>query len=124
MLLLIDDDRELREALAEFLALHGYLVHSVADGCAALQWSKGGNTLPKLILLDLFMPVLDGWGFLFERRKDPRLARIPVVIMSGSRGIDRKAKEAGATAVMFKPVVPQELLRVIESFVTGDIAKT
>jgi len=116
MVLLIDDNREFREAVAEFLTDEGYTVHSAADGREALQWSKNCETLPKLILLDLLMPILDGWGFLDERRKDSRLACVPVVIMSGASGIEREAKNAGASAVMNKPVVPQELLRVIQYY--------
>jgi CheY-like chemotaxis protein len=87
MLLLVDDDRELRETLMEFLALQGFMVRGASNGSEALQFCRGWNTLPELILLDLVMPVLDGWGFLSERRKDPRLAAIPVVVISGSNGV-------------------------------------
>jgi CheY-like chemotaxis protein len=66
--------------------------------------------------LDLETPVLDGWGFLAERSKDPMLVGVPAVIMSGYRDIEEKAKTAGAVAVMRKPIEPQTLLRVIEHF--------
>ena len=71
-----------------------------------------------MIFLDLMMPVLDGWSFLAERAKNSLLAEIPVVIVSGTRGSDvaQKAKEAGAVAVMCKPVEPQSVLRVVEHF--------
>jgi len=74
------------------------------------------QTHPGLILLDVEMPVLDGWGFLTERGKDPQLADVPVVIVSGCHDIAQRAKDAGAVAVVRKPVEPQTLLRVIEHF--------
>ena len=60
------------------------------------------------------MPVLDGWGFLAERVKYPLLADVPVVILSGCSDVAQKAKEAGAVALVRKPVEPQTLLRVLE----------
>jgi CheY-like chemotaxis protein len=71
---------------------------------------------PAVIFLDLEMPILDGWGFLAERGKDPLLADVPVVIMSGFRNVAQKAKEAGAVAVVRKPIEPQTFLRIIEHF--------
>ena len=76
--------------------------------------SKRYQTPPELILLDLNMPILDGWGFLAARDSVSQLAKVPVVVMSASIGIDRKAKEAGATAVLQKPIAPQTMLRMIE----------
>jgi len=116
MVLLVDDNRELCEALAEFLSLQGHAVQCVANGSEALRVLVGSQTLPALILLDLVMPILDGWGFLAERGKDPLLAGIPVVIMSGSPDMAQKAKEAGAVAFVPKPVEPQTLLRVVDRF--------
>jgi CheY-like chemotaxis protein len=81
MVLLVGDDRAQRETLQEFLALEGYAVRCAANGWEALQWSKRSDVPPQLILLDMAMPVLDGWGFLRERHKDPVLAKIPVVIV-------------------------------------------
>ncbi len=116
MILLVDDDRESCEALAEFLSLQGHAVKSAGNGSEALQLLADSHTRPAVILLDLEMPVLDGWGFLAERGKDPLLADIPVVIVSGYHDVARKAKDAGAAAVMRKPVEPQTLLHVIEHF--------
>jgi CheY-like chemotaxis protein len=70
--------------------------------------------LPKLILLDLNMPVLDGWGFLLERSKDPRLLNVPVILISGSEGIEKRAKMAGAHSVLHEPAEPSNLLSLIE----------
>ena len=62
------------------------------------------------------MPVLDGWGFLLERRQNPAIEIIPVVVLSGSLGIAERAKVAGAVHVMSKPFGTEELLPVIERF--------
>jgi CheY-like chemotaxis protein len=75
--------------------------------------------LPKLILLDLMMPVLDGCGFLLERRKAARLFGTAVVIMTGSNSITHKARAAGAKAVLHKPFIPQDLLPLIRQFSTA-----
>jgi CheY-like chemotaxis protein len=86
MLLIIDDDRDLRDSLIDFFIIKGHEVHSAGNGREALEWLKGRTTYPRLIFLDIVMPVLDGWGFLRERRGDPLISLIPVVVMSGSLG--------------------------------------
>ncbi|MGO9452738.1 MAG: response regulator [Candidatus Binataceae bacterium] len=116
MILLVDDNRESCEALAEFLSLRGHEVQCAANGNEALQSLADSQTRPELIFLDLVMPVLDGWGFLAERAKDPLLADVPVVIVSGCSDVAQKAKEAGAVAVVRKPADPQTLLSVMEHF--------
>jgi CheY-like chemotaxis protein len=116
VILLVDDNRELCETLAEFLSLQGHAVQCAANGREALRLLADAQTPPTVILLDLMMPILDGWGFLAERAKEPHLAEVPVVIMSGCRDVAEKAKEFGAVAVLHKPVEPQTLLRVIDHF--------
>ena len=89
------------------------------NGEDALELLRSCKVLPELILLDLMMPILDGWNFLAKRRFDPRLATIPVVIMSGSRGIASRAKAAGAVTVMHKPFSPEALLPIIGQFLAA-----
>jgi CheY-like chemotaxis protein len=116
MLLIVDDDVDLRQLLVEFLGLHGHEVHSARNGSDALEWLKGCQTFPRVILLDLAMPVLDGWGFLRERDKDKRLKLVPVIVMSGSIGVAEQAKEAGATVFLRKPFDPRAMLPIVEQF--------
>jgi CheY-like chemotaxis protein len=116
VILLIDDNRESCDALAEFLSRQGHAVQCAANGSEGLRLLADSKTRPALILLDLEMPVLDGWGFLAERSKDPILTDVPAVIMSGYGDVAQKAKEAGAVAVVRKPIHPQALLRLIEHF--------
>ena len=110
MLLIVDDEAGIRELLEECLVSEGYSVQSAANGCEALQLAR--RTLPSLILLDLNMPVLNGWGFLNERLADPLLSKVPVLVMSASIDI-ASAKAAGAAAIIRKPFQLSELLRAI-----------
>jgi CheY-like chemotaxis protein len=119
VVLLVDDDRKSREALAEFLSLKGHVVQCAANGSEALRLLDYTQNHPELIFLDLMMPVLDGWGFLAERAKNPLLAEVPVVIVTGCCDVTQKAKEAGAVAVVRKPLEPQTLLGVIEHLLKG-----
>ena len=73
----------------ELLALHGFSGRAAENGREGLQLLRVRRMLPTLILLDLNMPVLDGWGFLLERRKDSRLLTVPVIVMSASTGIEK-----------------------------------
>jgi len=116
MVLLVDDDRDSCEAVAEFLSFKGHGVQCARNGSEALRLLAEPQDLPALIFLDLMMPVLDGWSFLAERAKNPLLAEVPVVIVSACSDVTQKAKEAGAIAVMCKPVEPQTLLRLAEHF--------
>src|SRR4051812_24383918 len=78
--LVVDDDAVLRESVQEGLQSEGWITAGAADGAEALQFARDRG--PRLILLDLEMPVMNGWQFLERRRADRALARVPVVIMS------------------------------------------
>jgi CheY-like chemotaxis protein len=114
MLLIVEDERDVRAVLLELLTLNGHTGIAASNGREALQLLKTRSTLPQVILLDMIMPVLDGWGFLSERGKDPRLALIPVIVISATLGIERKAEAAGATTVLRKPVNPDVLLSAVD----------
>jgi CheY-like chemotaxis protein len=114
MFLIVDDDSNIREALMELLTLRGFTGRSAENGEVALQLLRLRSRLPKLIFLDIAMPVLDGWGFLLERSKDPHLLTIPVIVISASLGIEKRARLAGADSLMRKPLQPNHLLSVIE----------
>jgi CheY-like chemotaxis protein len=113
MLLLVDDEIDLREMLTQYLTLHGHTVQEAANGREALQLVKQKS--PRLILLDLNMPVLSGWEFLSERRDCTQLSEIPVVVISGSMEVESRALKAGATVVVSKPFEPSKLRRIIEN---------
>jgi two-component system, chemotaxis family, chemotaxis protein CheY len=98
-LLIVDDDCELRGSLIEFLFIQGHTVHGAENGREAIEWFTNQRIYPGLILLDLVMPVLDGWGFLIERRAAPLIRRIPVIVMSGSPGSSSKGQSRGRCAL-------------------------
>jgi DNA-binding response OmpR family regulator len=116
MLLLIDDDLRFRQALTRALSIEGYEVESAANGAEGLEWLNRCTTLPELIVLDLVMPVLDGWRFLTVRANDPRIAKVPVVIISSADGNDKRGELACAAAVLGKPFRIEALLDVVEEF--------
>jgi CheY-like chemotaxis protein len=115
-ILLIEDERDQREALCEVLSFHGYEVQCVANGSEALELMRHSESLPGLILLDLMMPVMNGWEFRAEQRKDRALAEVPVVIISALGDTAQKAIQDGAAAFLLKPLHWQALRLVVESF--------
>jgi CheY-like chemotaxis protein len=110
--LLVEDDGDLRDAMADTLEESGYSVAAVANGLECLEWLREAPRPPSLILLDLMMPVMDGWQFRVEQLKDPRLARIPVVILSAM------ASPAVSDDVehLKKPVKLQPLLALVARY--------
>lgn len=82
-LLLIDDDEDLRESMSDALEGAGFEVSSAANGQEALE-RLANEELPDVILLDLLMPVMNGWQFCEQRKRDPRLAGIPIIAMSAA----------------------------------------
>src|SRR4051812_44555439 len=80
--LLAEDDGDLRDALTDTLEDAGYTAASFANGLEALEWLQDTKQLPSLVLIDLRMPVMDGWQFREGQLKDPAIAQVPVVMLS------------------------------------------
>lgn len=99
--------------MAEILESEGYAVRVASDGADALAQLQAGGT-PCVILLDLTMPVMDGWTFCEEREKDPSLASIPVVVVSAIRRQDPRNARVRAVDHLSKPFDVQKLLAVVE----------
>lgn len=81
-ILLAEDDDDLREAMLDTLEDAGYRVAAVGNGQEALAWLQVTERLPSLILLDLMMPVMDGWQFREAQSKDAKASHVPVVVLS------------------------------------------
>jgi CheY-like chemotaxis protein len=110
-LLVVEDNDSLREALAVLLQREGYDVVLAANGSQALGHLQA-SVAPDLILLDLFMPVLDGWKLLDLLRRQAPAAPVPVIVTSASTDEARQWSEAhGCASFLPKPTDPAELLR-------------
>jgi CheY-like chemotaxis protein len=114
-ILIVDDDDDLRSALAELLALEGFTVKTVRGGVEALE-SLAKDPLPALILLDLMMPWMSGREFAERQREDPRIAAIPVVVLSASHDVRKVGLEVGAVAALSKPIDVEALLGILRRF--------
>jgi CheY-like chemotaxis protein len=116
--LLVDDDLDIREAMADMLEDRGFAVVTAANGFEALKLVRGMIAPPSVILLDLMMPVMDGYGFLEERRKDPALASIPVAIVTAGHGVDPNRLINGAP-IIAKPIDVPKLIGVLQDLRSG-----
>jgi signal transduction histidine kinase len=116
-ILIVEDDAPIQEALAILLAEEGYQVVVAGDGEQALDRMET-DALPDLILLDLRMPVMDGWEFRMAQRRDSRLATIPVVAISADGG--SHATAISAAAFLRKPLDTEQLLSTIERVLSED----
>ena len=110
--LIVDDDPDIRDAVEECLRYEGYDVHSAADGRDALDRLEYGLR-PAVILLDLMMPVLNGFDVLEALKSRPEWKSIPVVIVSANRGYEAEDL-SGAVSILRKPVNVDRLLAAVE----------
>ncbi len=113
-ILVMDDDESTCTLLQELLEDEGYQVVCVDCGREALAYLETTDVLPNVILLDLLMPEMDGADFRRAQHRQPRLATIPVVVMSVSRTLTVSSIDPPATAAIAKPFSVDELVMVIE----------
>ena len=106
-ILVVDDDDDFREALCEVVSEAGYPVEQAENGEVAL--ARIAAETPGIVLLDLKMPVLDGWGVVERLRKDPSTAAIPVLILS-AYGYEWESDLLGAQGFIPKSVGMEEIL--------------
>jgi CheY-like chemotaxis protein len=111
-ILIVDDDLDIREILAETLGDSGFSVMTAANGVEALRVLRSSAPAPAAILLDLMMPVMDGYGLMEELEQDPTLARIPVAIITAGHGVDQE-RLAAARSIIRKPIDVPKLLRLL-----------
>lgn len=115
-ILLVEDDYGVRDALTLLLEEEGHVVKTATNGKAALILLASHTHLPQVILLDLAMPVMNGWEFRAAQQQDARFAHIPVVVLSADRSVAQKAAGITADAYLSKPVLIEELLPILERF--------
>ncbi len=113
--LLVEDNQDAREALARQLELAGFDVVEASDGAEALLRLRSGLE-PCVIVLDLLMPGVDGYRFREEQLRDPVLAAIPVIAVSGAGRLDARAAELGLRDFLTKPVHPERFLAAVTQY--------
>jgi DNA-binding response OmpR family regulator len=111
LILIIEDDDGNREALAEFLRLSKFRVLTARDGSEGLALAR--HYCPKLILLDINMPTMDGFAFRAEQRADRSIQGVPVVVTSARSDVAAIAEQLGAHGWLQKPFAPSEVLTAI-----------
>jgi two-component system, chemotaxis family, chemotaxis protein CheY len=111
-ILVVDDDETVREAITETLELEGYRVDSAADGLQALEKVK--TAAPDAIVLDLMMPVMDGFTFLEQCRRDELCPGTPIVVTSAVHQLAKTASALHVDACLAKPFDLDELLAIVE----------
>jgi len=115
VVLVIEDNDEIREVLEEMIRSDGTLVVSASDG--AQGWDRVRQApAPCLILLDLKMQVMDGIEFLERRNADPEIARIPVIMLTGSVELEGREKDLNFQGFVKKPFDPDALSGLIRRY--------
>jgi CheY-like chemotaxis protein len=114
-ILVVDDDYDVCHLMAEILEERGYLPTMASNGAEALALLQKGHR-PRLILLDLMMPVMDGEVFCRTIRADPEFKDVPVVIISADVAAPEKTESCGATALLKKPIQLETLLEIAERY--------
>ena len=116
VVLVIDDVKSVLQLIRAALIDHPVDVLTAADGGSGLALAQ--ELTPDLILLDLALPVMDGWDILAALRSDPATSSVPVVIVTahGDSDTASRAREAGADGFISKPFRPTELRRIIEGY--------
>jgi CheY-like chemotaxis protein len=110
-ILVVDDNAQIVQALSELLQIEGFTVFTAQNGLVALNKMRALHRI-SLVLLDLWMPIMDGWELLRQKASDADIVEIPVVVVSA---VPQGSLE-GVEAILKKPVLPQHLLAVVRRF--------
>jgi CheY-like chemotaxis protein len=112
--LVVDDDLYLSEIISDVLQAEGHITRRAGNGLEALEQIRAEK--PQLILLDLMMPVMNGWELADNLRSTPEWSDIPIVIITANYHADRKQQVLGAKAVITKPFDIDRLVEVVDQF--------
>lgn len=114
-ILIVEDDPPTLKLLESFLLANGYQVQTAVDGVAGLEKMK--QERPDLILLDVMMPRLDGYGFVREVKKDARFRGVPIVVLTAREMMRDMFVQEGIKEYVTKPYDPDELLGILRRYV-------
>lgn len=112
-IMVVEDDPDISDAIASALEEHGFSVIVAGNGREALDKLRTARPLPRLILLDLMMPVMDGRQFREAQLADPALAHVPVALLSAHVDLRAQAEQLAASAWLKKPVTLAALLELV-----------
>jgi CheY-like chemotaxis protein len=112
-ILIVEDDADIRDALIYLLQSEGYETYQAKNGKEALS-QLDGPLKPDLILLDLFMPVMDGFEFRLKQLENPLIARLPVIVMSADMHDIEKKEQTKVLHYLKKPLQLEDLLAMIK----------
>jgi len=112
-ILIVEDDPDVSASLVDVLSDQGYTIATAYNGKEALTYLRGAQTVPRVILLDVMMPVMDGYEFRELQRVDPHLSDIPVVLLTADARAGEKASAMAAAAFLRKPVQLDDLYAVV-----------
>jgi len=117
--LIVDDFDDNRQMYAEFLTFCGFRVVEAANGVEAIDKAK--EVVPDLVVMDLSLPVLDGWEATRRLKADPATRHIPVVALTGHalEGHSQGARDAGCDRFLAKPCLPEKLLDTVRQVLAG-----
>ncbi len=115
-ILVVEDDADIVDGVCMLLESEGYHVSVAPNGRAALDLLAQGDPLPSVILLDLMMPVMNGFEFRKAQLADPRIAAVPVVLMTADSDAAEKIRRIGAAGALGKPFNLDALLAAVKRF--------
>ena len=113
--LVVDDSDDVREAFCTLLLMNGYRASGASSGMGALEQMRDGLR-PCVVLLDLRMPGMDGWSVWARMHAEPKLAAIPVVMVSGDPDESRRAELIGLRNFIRKPIDPETLVATVARY--------
>jgi len=113
--LIVDDNEDAQASLAMLVMLEGFNAVTAADGAKGLDYLRRHGP-PKFIILDMMMPVMDGWEFLAHKREEPRCAQVPVLIATGKEGDLDLDEFPDVVCVAYKPVDPEKLVDTLKHY--------
>ena len=116
-ILVVDDDPGIQRVMAKFLELEGFAAAVAGNGQEALAYLRASVDV-SAIVLDLRMPVMDGWAFRKAQRLDPEIAGIPIVVLSGADA--ERVQELDAAASFRKPVSFPDIIDVVRRLCAGN----
>jgi CheY-like chemotaxis protein len=119
-ILVVEDDRDIRESVTEILEEQGYGVSVAGDGAQALHILAAEPRKPDLILLDLMMPNMNGFQFREEQLKSEAHSKIPVAVLTADGGAREKAAKLKVDAFVKKPLGIRPLLELVERLLAGN----